>query len=120
MNAFTESAQKLAQSLNRLAKWRTILAGWQLGTREQSDPESEAVRDHREATLFQRAELSAVSNLLIEKGVFTEEELQEAITVEAELLSQMLSDKFPGFTANDHGMTIDAKLAAQTTKGWKP
>jgi hypothetical protein len=24
--------------LNRLAKWRTVLAGWQLGTRGSDDP----------------------------------------------------------------------------------
>jgi hypothetical protein len=39
-------------ALERLAKWRTLFAGWQLGTRPKGEPESDAVRDHREATLM--------------------------------------------------------------------
>jgi hypothetical protein len=57
--------------LNRLAKWRTVFAGWQLGTRAKGDPESDAVRDHREATILQRAELTALTSLLIKKQIIT-------------------------------------------------
>jgi hypothetical protein len=39
-------------ALNRLCKWRAIFAGWQLGTRAKGDPESDAVRDHREVTIL--------------------------------------------------------------------
>lgn len=60
--------------LNRLCKWRSILAGWQLGTRADTDPECQAVRDHREVTLLLRAEVNALTQLLVCGGVFTEEE----------------------------------------------
>lgn len=52
-----------ADALNRLAKWRTVFAGWQLGTRARGDPESDAVRDHREATIMLRAEVNALTAL---------------------------------------------------------
>jgi hypothetical protein len=44
--------EKLFLALNRIAKWRTILAGWQLGTKPKGDPTCDAVRDHREATIM--------------------------------------------------------------------
>lgn len=31
--------------LQRLGKWRTVFASWQLGTRSKNDPEAQAVRD---------------------------------------------------------------------------
>jgi hypothetical protein len=34
------------KALQKLAKWRLIFAGWQLGTRLKGDPECDAVRDH--------------------------------------------------------------------------
>ena len=52
-------------ALNRLCKWRAIFAGWQLGTRAKGDPESDAVRDHREVTILLRAEASAMTGLLL-------------------------------------------------------
>ena len=57
------------QALNRVAKWRTLFAGWQLGTRPKGDPESDAVRDHREITILLRVEQSAIIGLLIRKGI---------------------------------------------------
>jgi len=42
-------------ALNVLAKWRAHFSGWQLGTRPKGDPEGDAVRDHREATILLRA-----------------------------------------------------------------
>lgn len=86
------------QALNRLAKWRTVLAGWQLGTRAKGDPECDAVRDHREATLLLRVEVTALSQLLISKGVFTEQEWNEQIAAEAAYYSTALEKRFPGFT----------------------
>lgn len=54
--------------LQKLCKWRSVFAGWQLGTRPDTDAECQAVRDHREVTMLMRAELSALTALLIEKG----------------------------------------------------
>lgn len=106
-------------AINRLAKWRTILAGWQLGTRAKTDRESAAVRDHREATLLLRAELSAVVSLLIEKKVFTRDEFFATCTAEADRLSETLSKRFPGITATDSGLRLTPE-ATETMKDWLP
>jgi hypothetical protein len=103
-------------SLNRLAKWRGIYAGWQLGTRARGDGESEAVRDHREVTLLLRAEVSALAGLLIAKGVFTADEFTQACGEEAEYLSKALEKKFPGARATDDGMSLDVKEFAETQR----
>jgi hypothetical protein len=107
-------------NLNRLAKWRTLLAGWQLGTRPKGDPESDAVRDHREATLIQRAELSALASMLIDRGVFTGDEFAAAIEHEADMLSMQMEARFPGIRATDSGLEIDPARAVKTMKGWRP
>lgn len=106
--------------LNRLAKWRTVLAGWQLGTRPKGDPESDAVRDHREATLLLRAEVSALAALLIRKGIITAQELTEQSHGEAKHLCEAYARSFPGFEATDYGIQMDPARARETTKGWKP
>lgn len=108
------------QALNRLAKWRVLLTGWQLGTRAKGDPEGDAVRDHREATLLLRVEVSALVQLLTDKGIFTNEDWSEALIVEAHALEHMLERKFPGVTANDDGLNIDLERAMPWMKGWKP
>jgi hypothetical protein len=107
------------RALNILTKWRTIFAGWQLGTRPKGDPECDAVRDHRELTILLRAEVTAFTALLREKGVFTEDELLAALQREAELLNKDYERRFPGVTASMDGLTID-KRVLPWMKGWKP
>jgi hypothetical protein len=106
--------------MERLGKWRTVFCGWQLGTRAKGDPEADAVRDHREATMMLRAEVSAMSQLLVRKGVFTPLEYTDQVHEEARLLCRMYERKFPGFKATDDGLTIDATIAKDTTAGWRP
>lgn len=106
--------------INRLAKWRSVFAGWQLGTRPDHDPECQAIRDHREATLILRAEVSALVQLLITKGVFTTAEFKEQIQAECQYLCKVYEERFPGFQATDVGMSIDPGKAVKTTRGWKP
>lgn len=108
------------KAFNKLTKWRMVLTGWQLGTRTDTDPEAQAVRDHREATLIQRAEISALVGILIDKGVFTLEEFETKSAEEAGHLEAILEERFPGFKATDFGMTMDTTLARETTKNWKP
>jgi hypothetical protein len=105
--------------VQRLAKWRTIFAGWQLGTRVKGDPECDAVRDHREATLMLRAELSALTTLAIRKGLFTEEEFKEQLNGEAEFLCGSLEKRFPGIKATDIGLSINVEIAKVTMAGWE-
>ena len=110
------------QALNRVAKWRSLFAGWQLGTRPKGDPESDAVRDHREITILLRVEGSALTGLLIRKGLITGKEWEAALEREANELSKDYARRFPGVTAADHGLVMDPQKidAAGWMKGWKP
>jgi hypothetical protein len=109
----------VSAALQRLCKWRAVFAGWQLGTRPKGDPESDAVRDHRELTILLRAEVSALVAMLVGKGVFTAEEFCAALDKEAEQLSKDYEQRFPGFKARDYGMHMDAAIAADTMRGWR-
>lgn len=106
--------------LNRLAKWRSVFAGWQLGTRDTSDPESQAVRDHREVTILLRAELNALTKVLMDAGIITPRSFTEALILEAEHLDEAYARKFPGMTSTDDGISYELPLAAETMKGWRP
>jgi hypothetical protein len=104
----------------RLAKWRSVFAGWQLGTRTSDDPECQAVRDHREATILMRAEINALIKCCIDAGIFKEREWAEQLIVEFELLSDDYAARFPGMTATDDGIAYEFPLAAKTMEGWLP
>ncbi len=106
MNAFDR--------LNKLAKWRSVFASWQLGTRSSADGESRAVRDHREVTILMRAENSALAGLLIRKGIFTQEEFEQQVGEEAEALDEAYESKFPGFTTSQDGVHMKLPEAGQT------
>lgn len=111
--------QRTMRALNILTKWRVLFTGWQLGTRPKGDPEGEAVRDHREVTILLRAEVSALTGLLIAKGVFTANEFDAALETEAGLLAKDYERRFPGVTAHENGLTLD-KRTLPWMKGWKP
>jgi len=68
--------RKLSDALNKFAKWRTWFASWQLGTRSDHDGECSAVKDHREVTMLLRAEVNALTKVLIDKGVNDDHRLQ--------------------------------------------
>jgi hypothetical protein len=110
-------AVQLHESLNRLAKWRSLFAAWQLGTRSNTDPECAAVKDHREITILMRAELNGLVGLLVEKGVFTQEEFNEQMIEEAEHLNKVYSQRWPGAAATDMGMSYGPE-AAEWMKGF--
>lgn len=112
-------AERTNTALNILAKWRAHFAGWQLGTRPKGEPESDAVRDHREATIMLRAEMSALVVLLIEKGVITHNEWLQQLATEANQLCRQYEKRWPGAQATDSGMTYDRR-ALPWMKGWKP
>jgi hypothetical protein len=97
-----------------------VFAGWQLGTRVDSDPECQAVRDHREVTMLMRAEINALTVCCIEAGLFTARQFTEQLVVEAEHLSQQYEKKFPGIHATDHGISYSLPSAGETMKGWRP
>ena len=115
----TDQHQRTLNALNILAKWRVLFTGWQLGTRAKGDPEGDAVRDHREATILLRAEVSALTGLLIEKGVFTLPDWLAALEREANNLNTDYERKFPGVTATPDGLSMD-KRVLPWMKGWRP
>lgn len=110
------------QALETLGKWRGHFAGWQLGTRPKGDPESDAVRDHREVTILLRAEVSALVGLMLRKGLITEAEWDAALEREARDLARDYERRWPGVKAGPHGLTLDpARIrAAGWMDGWKP
>lgn len=110
---------EVRQAMNHLAKWRALFAGWQLGTRPKSDPEAQAVRDHRELSMMLRVEGNAMVRLLLAKGVFTTEEWQRAVIDECALYEADLEARFPGVRAVDDGLALD-KRVLPWMKGWKP
>lgn len=105
-------------AVQRLAKWRSVFAAWQLGTRLDTDEVLKAVKDHREVTIMLRAEVSTLTGLLIEKGMFSAEEFTDAFGKEAEMLNADFERRFPGLTATDTGITYNLPEAAETMKGW--
>jgi hypothetical protein len=112
-------AQRYFNALNKITKWRAVFAGWQLGTRVKGDPECDAVRDHREVTILLRVEVTAITKLLLDKGICTLEEIQQAAIDETELLEKDYEKKFPGVQAFEDGIRYDRR-AAETMKNWKP
>ncbi len=113
-------SDKFRRASQRLAKWRSVFAGWQLGTRDEDDPECLAVRDHRETTILLRAELNAVIGLLVKKSVITGSEWLDALAAECELLNKDFESRFPGIHTTEYGVVFDMPEAAETMKSWKP
>lgn len=116
----TNIETQLTAAMEKFAKWRSVFAGWQLGTRLKTDPECQAVKDHREVTIFLRAEVNALRALMIRSGIFTQEQLQLQLMDEIEALEKAYEKKFPGFKSSSIGMDVDVQQGAETTKGWRP
>lgn len=74
MTTFEEQQGRTIAEMNKVCKWRSILTGWQLGTRASDDPTSRAVRDHRDSTMMQRVDLDALMTLLADDEQVTEQE----------------------------------------------
>jgi hypothetical protein len=111
-----------ARALNTLAKWRAHFAGWQLGTRAKGDPESDAVRDHRELTILLRAEMTALTDVMIRKGLMSAAEFDAALEREAIQLNKDYERKWPGVKAGPTGLSYDLARIREAgwMNGWKP
>jgi hypothetical protein len=108
--------ERLERALQKLGKWRTVFASWQLGTRHGTDPECAAVKDHRELTILLRAEVTTLTRLLLEKGVCTQEELQAVLLEEVDALDRAYEGRFPGFQSTADGMVMDVQRASETIR----
>ena len=116
-------------NLNKLRKWSLVLAGWHLGSKSMIDgaghvmPGVRHMRDLMDRWLIMRVEISALTTLMIEKGVFTAEEFMTAANREAASLDSDLEDAFPGLRTTSEGVIIyNPDLARDTMiiKGFPP
>lgn len=110
------SNPELFHWLQRVTRWKFLFASWQLGTRLNTDPECNAVNDHREVTILLRVEFSALTNILIRKGIFTQEEFEDAIISEAMIWNAEAERRFPGFSTTEVGLTLNPKKAYETMR----
>lgn len=110
------------RALNVLTKWRNHFAGWQLGTRLDTDPEFLAVRDHRELSILLRVEMTALVEVMLRKGFMTAAEFEAAMEREANLLNKDYEKRWPGVTASPTGLSynIASINAAGWMKNWRP
>ncbi len=104
------------EACNRLCKWRTVLVGWMVGTKASTAPGVQSYRDAADQRLLMRVEISALTSLLIAKGVFTHAEMQAQVVEECGHLQRVLEQKFPGYRATDAGIAIDAAEAKKTNE----
>lgn len=102
------------RALNRVAKWRSILTGRILGTKPITDPPTQGLRDLFEKVILLRVEVTALTGLMLEKRVFTEDEVRAAVAEEADYLNAMYELEWPGITATDDGIHIELPLGAET------
>jgi len=86
--------------------------------RAESPAQAEAVHDIFETTLLSRAQVNAITFLLLEKGVIDQKSFVARYQEECRWLCEQYEREFPGFRATDTGMQIHAALAALTMKGW--
>lgn len=93
--------------LNRLCKYRIILTGRILGTVPVSDPKAQGLRDLFDKMLILRAETTALTALLIEKGIITADRFREQIQDEAKHLCETYQKTFPGTEPTDNGITFN-------------
>jgi len=103
-------------AMQKLAKWRKFFASWQLGTRPASDGEFKAVTHHRELSILLRCEMTALSGLLISKGVITLQEWQAAVEAEAKLLDHDYEESFPGWRSTPDGLSMKLPEAGETMR----
>jgi citrate synthase len=93
-------------ALNKLCKWRTVLAGWHNGTQSIETAGNPAMRDLMDKWLIMRVETTTLTALLLDKGLVTQAEYQAQIVREAALLDQTMEEFFDGFRSTDHGLEI--------------
>lgn len=107
----------------RLTQYARLACGRILGTTSSSNGGYKAIRSLDEARLLHRCELSALTTLLIEHGVFTNDEFREAFAHELEDTLTFLKGEWPEVDAEPHALIIrDIKAHQQRSRleGWPP
>lgn len=101
--------------LNKLCKWRSIFSGWMFGSKAINAPGVQAMRDFAEKWLVMRAENNAVMQLLLAKGIVTQEEFHAQLMLEAEFLDRQMEHQFPGMRTIADGVEFYDMLLAEKT-----
>ncbi len=104
-------------SLNKLCKWRSVMAGWLFGTRAMDSPGTQGMRDLAEKWLIMRAENNALAGLLIEKKLIRADEFEKRIQKEADWLDRDMERRFPGMRTNATGVVFSATWRTQRPHG---
>lgn len=108
---------------SKLRQYARLASNRLLGTRLSQDGGYKVVVSLEEARLFHRAELNAVSRLLIDKGIFTTDELQTQTKEEMVYLLKGLERDWPEIEAHaDSYIVKDTKAYYERSKreGWPP
>jgi hypothetical protein len=101
---------------NKLCKWRSVLAGWMIGSKPKTAPGVQGYRHLIDRTLLLRAEIDALCGLLLRKGVITAAEFDATLAESALAYDQMLEHQFPGYRTTMDGVSVNPQIAAETNR----
>lgn len=92
-----------------------LLQGEKVGLLPASRPGWREARDFIDLILFTRAEINALTGLLIEAGALSTEQVQSRFAQEYEWFAQQKAQLF-GVEVHDHGITFKAETARERRK----
>jgi len=88
-----------AKLMNRVVQWKSVLANWQLGTRDANNGAFRALQDQHETSMRKNVKFDALVELLVARRVISADDLIEKQIEIATRLDQALETKFPGAKA---------------------
>lgn len=112
-----ERAMRRARQVGRLTVGRIF------GTTPNTDGRYLAIMDLEERAIFCRAEVNAITAILMKKGLFTKDEFDEQLVDELNYLAKLYADKFPEVEFTEIGITVkDVKAfqARSKRERWPP
>jgi len=102
--------------VNRVLGWKTILAQWQIGTRDEVGGERRALEDLREQLLRAQIKIDALTALLLQKHTISNDDLLAKKIEAATQTDQTMQQRFQGAKATDTGVQIVDEAAFKATK----
>lgn len=112
----SEVGRELVRKANKvLIQWAGLYSRKWMGKRGGTDVQ--VLQDITKALLIQRAEISALVNLLTTSGAMQPHAYLMQVAHESNHLTKQMEQEFPGFMATEAGMMADSR-AAETEKDW--
>ena len=110
---------RLQRGFAKLGAWKSVLARWQLGP-SANEAALAALRDHREQSLILRAEMNALVQVLLARGVISSGEWTRSLDAALRALDARYEQRFPGLRTTDAGAVVeaDAEAVTRTMAGW--